>query len=131
VETVLAAADVFVLSSESEGLSNTILEAMASGLPVVATDVGGADELVRPGETGLLVPAHRPRALADALAELLGDAAKRQAMGAAGRRRVEAEFSLGEMLRRYEGLYCEVAATSRVAVARRAVRRPVERQGAA
>jgi sugar transferase (PEP-CTERM/EpsH1 system associated) len=128
VETVLAAGDVFVLSSESEGLSNTILEAMASRLPVVATDVGGADELVRHGETGWLVAPSSATALADALDAVLGDAAARQAMGAAGRRRVESEFSLDGMVRRYEGLYCEAAAAVRRSLLPRSV---TERSGAA
>jgi sugar transferase (PEP-CTERM/EpsH1 system associated) len=110
VETVLAALDVFVLSSLSEGLSNTILEAMAMGLPVVATRVGGADELVRDGLTGVLVPPHAPREMADGLAQLLQDGQARQAMGAAGRARVEAEFALSVMVARYEALYMDLAA---------------------
>jgi sugar transferase (PEP-CTERM/EpsH1 system associated) len=110
VEVVLGAGDVFVLSSESEGLSNTILEAMASGLPVVATRVGGADEMVRQGQTGYLVPSRSPRGLADALASILRSPGVRQSMGAAGRRRVESEFSLDVMVSRYESMYAEVAA---------------------
>jgi sugar transferase (PEP-CTERM/EpsH1 system associated) len=108
VESVLAAGDVFVLSSKSEGLSNTILEAMAAGLPVVATRVGGADEIMLNGETGVLVPPASPDALADALAYLLRDPDARAAMGAAGRERVRAEFSLDAMVTRYEALYLEL-----------------------
>jgi sugar transferase (PEP-CTERM/EpsH1 system associated) len=109
VESVFAAADVFVLSSQSEGLSNTILEAMAAGLPVVATRVGGADELVLDGLTGLLVPPGSPEALAEALASVLRDPEARRAMGAAGRERAHAEFSLDAMIGRYEALYLAFA----------------------
>ena len=108
VETVFAALDVFVLSSASEGLSNTILEAMASGRPVVATRVGGADEMVVDGVTGLLVAPHDPAALAAALARLVRDSRERCAMGAAGRARVESTFDLADAVRRYEALYQDV-----------------------
>jgi len=110
VESVLVALDVFVLSSKSEGLSNTIIEAMASGLPVVATSVGGADELVEHGRTGLLVPREDPEALAEAVAALLDDAARRGEMGRAGRAKAEREFSLERMLAGYERLYLDLAA---------------------
>jgi sugar transferase (PEP-CTERM/EpsH1 system associated) len=118
VERVLAAADVFVLSSASEGMSNTILEAMASALPVVATRVGGADEMVVEGETGYLVPAAAPRELASAVAAVLADERRARLMGAAGRARAEREFSLGRMIERYEALYIDVArARARAATA--------------
>jgi glycosyltransferase involved in cell wall biosynthesis len=109
VEVVLAALDVFVLSSVSEGLSNTILEAMATGLPVVATRVGGADELVRESETGLLVAPGSPREMAATLGRILTNPSSGQAMGAAGRDRVEAEFALSTMVQRYEALYLDLA----------------------
>ncbi len=105
VEVVLAALDVFVLCSLSEGLSNTILEAMASGVPVVSTSVGGADELVQPGVTGLLVPVAQPDALATALAMLCTSPTRRREMGDAGRTRARIEFSIARMVRSYEDAY--------------------------
>lgn len=105
VERLFAALDVFVLSSRSEGLSNTILEAMASGLPVVATRVGGADELVEDGVTGILVPPENPGALADGILRPVGDPQWRRAAGAAGQRRALSTFGLSRMLDDYSGLY--------------------------
>jgi sugar transferase (PEP-CTERM/EpsH1 system associated) len=110
VPEILKALEVYVLASESEGMSNTILEAMASGLPVVATAVGGNPELVVEGETGLLVPPYHPRALASAVTKLLQDPARRLMMGEAGRHRIEKEFSLETMVRNYANLYVEVFA---------------------
>jgi sugar transferase (PEP-CTERM/EpsH1 system associated) len=109
VERVLAAYDVFVLSSESEGLSNTIQEAMACGLPVVATRVGGADELVDETRSGFLVPPRDPVALAEAILCLALDRSRRESMGAAGRRRAEACFGLDRMVREYETMYLNLA----------------------
>jgi glycosyltransferase involved in cell wall biosynthesis len=109
VERVLAAYDVFVLSSESEGLSNTIQEAMACGLPVVATRVGGADELVDENRSGFLVPPRDPPALAEAILCLALDRSRRESMGAAGRRRAEACFGLDNMVREYETMYLNLA----------------------
>ena len=91
--------------SISEGLSNTTMEAMASGIPVVATRVGGADELVVDGTTGRLVPPSNPAALVDALKSLLQDAPARLAFGTAARERMEREFSLDRMIGNYEQLY--------------------------
>ena len=109
IQTVFAALDVFVLSSQSEGLNNTILEAMAAGLPVVATRVGGADEMVIDGVTGLLVPPGSPEKIAEALSRLLSDASARLAMGQAGRARAETEFDLGRTLLKYEHMYIKLA----------------------
>jgi sugar transferase (PEP-CTERM/EpsH1 system associated) len=105
IERVLAALDVFVLPSLSEGLSNTILEAMASGVPVVATRVGGADELVVDGETGVLVTPGSLDALTGAIDGLVRDAGRREAMAAAGRRRALGTFGLSRMLQDYAALY--------------------------
>ena len=110
VEQVMGAMDVFVLSSVSEGLSNTILEAMAAARPVVATRVGGAEEMIEDGVTGVLVPPSNADAMAAALGRVLGAADAGAAMGAAARRRVETEFTLSGMMGRYEQLYAEVAA---------------------
>lgn len=118
IETVYPAFDVFTLSSRSEGMSNTILEAMASGLPVVATAVGGAEELIDDGRTGLLVPAHDAAALALALTRLASDPALRLQMGTAGQQRAEREFSLEGMVRNYERFYVELAGNSAVVAVR-------------
>ncbi|MEB3329557.1 MAG: glycosyltransferase family 4 protein [Candidatus Sericytochromatia bacterium] len=92
VPTVLALMDVFALPSYREGLPVSILEAMATGLPVVATDIRGCREEVVAGETGLLVPTRDAARLAEALEQLLGDPDLRARMGAAGRARVAALF---------------------------------------
>ncbi len=105
VPALLSQLDIFVLTSRSEGMSNTILEAMATGLPVVATAVGGTPEMVLDGETGRLVPPDDPEALERALTPLLIDAAPRRRMGQQARRRVESRFSLPAMVQAYETLY--------------------------
>jgi sugar transferase (PEP-CTERM/EpsH1 system associated) len=110
IPRVLAALDLFVLSSESEGLSNTIQEAMATGVPVVATAVGGADELVEPSHTGTLVPAKDAEALAAALETLIRDPQRRRQFGAAGRTRAERLFGLDRMIGEYERLYVDAGA---------------------
>ncbi|HYL79884.1 MAG TPA: glycosyltransferase [Candidatus Acidoferrum sp.] len=96
--------DVYVQSSVAEGMPNSVLEAMACGLPVVATSVGGTLELVLDGETGLLVPPGDPAALADAMLKLLEARELAEALGRAGRARVESHFGEGLMLRRMEEL---------------------------
>ncbi len=101
----LAAMDVFVLASDWEGMSNALLEAMATGLPTVATAVGGTPEVVIDGVTGSLVPPHEPAALARAIERLLADFDLRQRMGNAGRERVRKHFSVEEMVRATESLY--------------------------
>lgn len=97
--------DCFVLPSLAEGVSNTILEAMASGLPVLATRVGGNAELVDEGQTGLLLPPAEPRALAEALVRLATDAALACRMGQGGRQRAERRFSMQAMLEGYQAVY--------------------------
>lgn len=105
VPALLRSLDVFVLPSLAEGISNTIMEAMACGQPVVATDVGGNSELVVDGETGFLVPRADPGAMAEALQQYVHDADIRHAHGQAARRRAEREFSLDVMVDRYQAVY--------------------------
>jgi glycosyltransferase involved in cell wall biosynthesis len=105
VADILRASDVFVLSSRWEGNPMSVMEAMAAGLPVVSTAVGGVPELVREGETGLLVPSEDAGALAQALQALVDDPAQRQAMGDAARQRAVARFDIRHTVRRYEQLY--------------------------
>jgi glycosyltransferase involved in cell wall biosynthesis len=93
---------LLVLSSRYEALPNVVLEAMAAGLPVVATRVGGLPELVLPGRTGWLVPPGDAPALAAAMSQALGDADAREALGRTGRERAMGDFSMEAMTRRYE-----------------------------
>jgi len=104
VPDVLRALNMFVLPSLAEGISNTILEAMATGLPVVATDVGGNNELVEEGVTGNLVPAGDVDALARAIVVHV-DPSRAKGAGRAGRERVERLFSLDAMVASYARLY--------------------------
>lgn len=105
VAELLAECDVFVLSSIAEGMPVTLLEAMAAGLPVVATDVGGIASMVQDGVTGTLVPAGDPHALARALGTYLMSENLRRRHGEAGCARVATRFSLGAMVSAYAGLY--------------------------
>jgi glycosyltransferase involved in cell wall biosynthesis len=97
--------DVFAMSSVTEGLGSAVLEAMAARRAVVATSAGGIPEVVDDGVTGLLVPPHDEPALAAALVELLGNRERRDAMGAAGRARVEASFSIERMVEKTLAVY--------------------------
>lgn len=105
VADLLARADLFVLSSTSEGLPLSILEAMAAALPVVATSVGGVPEAVEEGETGLLVPPGDPVRLAAALERLLVDPPLRRRLGANGRARVRERFGLEEFRQAHVDVY--------------------------
>lgn len=105
VEAVLPALDVAVLASSTEGMSNALLEAMACGLPIVATAVGGNLQLVQHEVSGLLVPVGQPAALAGALLALTQAPDTRHRMGMAARARIEREFSLDSMVRSFDRLY--------------------------
>jgi sugar transferase (PEP-CTERM/EpsH1 system associated) len=110
VPLLLRGFDAFVLPSLAEGISNTVLEAMATGLPVVATRVGGNPELVEHGVTGALVPADNPLVLAAALRCYVEDGRLRDAHGDAARRRVLQHFTLERMAQGYHDLYVSVGA---------------------
>jgi len=107
----LAAADIFVLPSRSEGFSNAIVEAMAASLPVVATDVGGNAEAVEDGISGFLVPSDDPAALAAAILRVLADPAQARAMGMAGRRLVAEKFTTEAMMNRITIAYSSLLST--------------------
>jgi glycosyltransferase involved in cell wall biosynthesis len=102
---LLPAFDLFVQASHHEGLPNTVLEAMAAGLPVVATAVGGTPELVLNHKSGLLVPAGDPAALGEAISDLLEKPQMRESFGQAGRQRVKQHFSVEKMVQKTEQLY--------------------------
>jgi sugar transferase (PEP-CTERM/EpsH1 system associated) len=125
VPEVLRGLDVFVLSSRGEGVSNTILEAMACGLPVVATRVGANADLVVDGTTGRIVPPSDSAALGDAIVDYAGDPTLAKDHGRAGRQRAEQQFSLDRMVDRYHRLYLDaVGAVHREADAGAAARGP-------
>jgi len=105
IADILRGLDIFVLPSRAEGISNTILEAMASGLPVIATEVGGNPELIVSGVTGTLVPKENPGAMATALEAYLDNPGMISAHGAAAQKRVDESFSLDGMVSRYLALY--------------------------
>jgi glycosyltransferase involved in cell wall biosynthesis len=119
---VLAQASVSVLPTLTEALSNTILESMAAGKPVVATNVGGNPEAVVDGVTGLLVAPRDPAGLADAISYLLADSKRASRMGEAGRQRVTERFAVEPMVRATEKLYVDLL-TRKTATASRAIRR--------
>jgi len=112
VGSVLSISDVCVLSSSSEGFSNAILEYMAAGRPVVATDVGGAREAVVHGDTGYLVPVGDHDQMAQHIISLLLDRESARSMGDSGRRRVSEKFSSLKQLQNVENLYTELLTAS-------------------
>lgn len=108
VPRLLHAADAFLLTSVSEGIPLTLIEAMAAGLPVVSTNVGGTAEVVLEGETGYLAPARDEVALADALTRLHRDPDLRRQLGVAGQQRARSIFDESRMAERYAQLYQEM-----------------------
>lgn len=113
VPDVLGGFDVFAMSSVSEGYSIALLEACASALPIVATDVGGNREIVREGDNGRIVPASDPSALAGALSALLADPEQARSMGGRGRQWVREHGSLDAVAAKYMTIYERAAATRR------------------
>jgi len=105
VADVLRSLDLFVLPSQAEGTSCTLQEAMASGLPVVATAVGGTPDLVQEGVTGHLVPPNDEQALADAMARAFSDPGTAARQGQAGREHALCRFAMGTMVRQYQQLF--------------------------
>ena len=112
VVSYLTGADIFVLSSDREGLPNAVMEAMACGLPVVATRAGGTPDLVHP-QNGFLVDCQDIEGLTNGMRELLLNAELRQTMGEAGRTLIEKEFSMEAMVRKHEVLYRDALETTR------------------
>ena len=105
IPDILRGLDLFVLPSLREGVSNTILEAMATGLPVVATKVGGNPELVEEGRTGMLVPQSDPVRLSDAIRTYFANPDQLARHGQAGRERVATQFSMEAMVNGYLAVY--------------------------
>ncbi|MBN2021530.1 MAG: glycosyltransferase [Pirellulales bacterium] len=108
VARLLSAADLFLLTSISEGIPVTVIEAMAAGVPVVATSVGGLSEMIEPGETGLLASSGNDEALAEAILRLADDAALRETIRRQARAKAEAVFSERAMHAAYEACYEEM-----------------------
>jgi glycosyltransferase involved in cell wall biosynthesis len=108
VADLLFASDVGVLSSKAEGFANAILEYMAAGLPVVATDVGGVREAIVEGETGYVVPAGDDRKMAERIIQLLEEPARARVMGERGKLIVADKFSCDRHLRNTLDLYDEL-----------------------
>ena len=109
VPAIMPLVDVCLHPSVDEAFGIVLLEAMAARKPVVATNVGGIPEIVEDGRTGLLVSPRDPSAIVDAVCALLGDEPLRKRMGAAGRARVEREFTIRQTVRSYEKLWDEIA----------------------
>jgi len=111
IPQLMNAADAYVMSSAWEGMANVLLEASASGLPIVTTDVGGNRQVVLHNKTGFLVSPKDPNALAQAMLRLMDmPEEERQAMGKAAREHIEADFSLDRVVARWEALYRELLA---------------------
>lgn len=111
IPQLLSQIDLFVLSSITEGVSLTLLEAMAASLPIVCTDVGGNSEVVEDGVNGIIVPSREPALLAKALLELIRHPERRLQMGKAGFKRVKSVFSIQRTVAEYEKLYFKVTKT--------------------
>ncbi len=108
IPQILAGSDIFILSSKWKGFPYAIIEAMMAGLPVVATRVGGVEEMVENRKTGYLVPANDPLALTKAIQRLLEEPELRKKMGQAGREKALRTFTLDRMLTQTQKVYEEV-----------------------
>jgi len=108
VAELLGQCDIFVLPSDWEGVPLTILEAMAAGKPVIATAVGGVPELVKDGETGILIPPQDPQALVQAILKLATNSELGEQMGQTGQKRAQEQFDISRTAREYESLYLEL-----------------------
>ncbi len=108
VADLLRLSDLLVLASIDEPFGRVVIEAMATGLPVVATDSGGVPEIVVDGETGLLVPPERPEPMADAIVQVLGDPSRAGTMGEAGRRRAVELFDVRRVARQVGEIYRDI-----------------------
>jgi glycosyltransferase involved in cell wall biosynthesis len=113
LDAVLPGADLVVLPSHTEGLPNVALEALSAGVPVVATAVGGTPEIVRPGQTGRLVPPGDPEALAREILDLAQNSPERQRLGSGGRQLMWDEFTFAAQARRYDELLTTLVRRSR------------------
>lgn len=108
VPQVLAAGDVFALSSVQEGLPLALLEALSAGCPVVSTDVGGVSEIIRHGVTGLLVPPADPEALAAGIVEMLSNPQRARSLAVEGQKLVKREYGMKSWARKWQALYLQV-----------------------
>lgn len=113
IADLLGAMDIFLLTSDREGMSNATMEAMTAGLPCVVTDAGGNEELVIRGETGYVCPRGNKAGLVEGLHQLLDDPGLRQQFGANGRRRMQTEFSAESMAKSTQALYTNLLASKR------------------
>jgi glycosyltransferase involved in cell wall biosynthesis len=122
-EEAFAAMDVYICSSETEGFSNVLLEAMAMGLPVIATSVGGNPEALAEGVNGTLVPAHAPELIARAAVELAADPGRLRQWAANSRRRAEERFSLDTMVHAHQDLYTRLTSRKQASTWKRLANR--------
>jgi L-malate glycosyltransferase len=107
---VLTLADIQIHPSDLEGVSQSVCEGMASGLPVIASEVGGLTEVLRHGDTGLLIPPRRPDCLEEAVLQLIADPALARKLGESGRARIKSDYSLAASTARLETAYLEMLA---------------------
>tara|TARA_E500000305_G_scaffold98027_1_gene89371 strand:- start:178 stop:897 length:720 start_codon:yes stop_codon:yes gene_type:complete len=113
VPALLAETDIFVLPSHEEGFSNALLEAMAAGIAIIATDVGGNAEALNGGEAGIVVPAKNINALSASLSLLLGDEVKRRHFAGVAKERAKVHFTIEKCLNEYDDLYNSLLSNSR------------------